>query len=120
MNCKWFIVGSLFVWLVVIYLMGIVDIYNEVFFFCVLMGISEVFYIFVGLLLIVDYYFDKLCLLVIGIYMIGFYIGQVIGGFGVIVVVVFFWYIIFYWFGIVGIVYVVILMFFLYEKKDRI
>lgn len=32
MNRKWLIVGSLFVWSAVTYLMGIADTYNEVFF----------------------------------------------------------------------------------------
>lgn len=33
MNRKWLIVGSLFVWSAVTYLMGIADTYNEVFSF---------------------------------------------------------------------------------------
>ena len=40
MNRKWLIVGSLFVWSAVTYLMGIADTYNEVFFLRALMGIS--------------------------------------------------------------------------------
>ena len=45
MNRKWLIVGSLFVWSAVTYLMGIADTYNEVFFLRALMGISEALYI---------------------------------------------------------------------------
>ena len=37
MNRKWLIVGSLFVWSAVTYLMGIADTYNEVFFLRALM-----------------------------------------------------------------------------------
>lgn len=59
MNRKWLIVGSLFVWSAVTYLMGIADTYNEVFFLRALMGISEALYIPAGLSLIADYHSDK-------------------------------------------------------------
>ena len=58
MNRKWLIVGSLFVWSAVTYLMGIADTYNEVFFLRALMGISEALYIPAGLSLIADYHSD--------------------------------------------------------------
>ena len=95
MNRKWLIVGSLFVWSAVTYLMGIADTYNEVFFLRALMGI-------------------------IGIHMTGLYTGQAIGGFGATVAAAFSWHTTFHWFGIAGIAYAVILMLFLHEKKDRI
>ena len=59
MKRKWLIVGSLFVWSAVTYLMGIADTYNEVFFLRALMGISEALYIPAGLSLIADYHSDK-------------------------------------------------------------
>ena len=60
MNRKWLIVGSLFVWSAVTYLMGIADTYNEVFFLRALMGISEALYIPAGLSLIADYHLNDL------------------------------------------------------------
>ena len=71
MNRKWLIVGSLFVWSAVTYLMGIADTYNEVFFLRALMGISEALYIPAGLSLIADYHSDKSRSLAIGIHMTG-------------------------------------------------
>lgn len=76
MNRKWLIVGSLFVWSAVTYLMGIADTYNEVFFLRALMGISEALYIPAGLSLIADYHSDKSRSLAIGIHMTGLYTGQ--------------------------------------------
>ena len=120
MNRKWLIVGSLFVWSAVTYLMGIADTYNEVFFLRALMGISEALYIPAGLSLIADYHSDKSRSLAIGIHMTGIYTGQAIGGFGATVAAAFSWHTTFHWFGIAGIAYAVILMLFLHEKKDRI
>ena len=120
MNRKWLIVGSLFVWSAVTYLMGIADTYNEVFFLRALMGISEALYIPAGLSLIADYHSDKSRSLAIGIHMTGLYTGQAIGGFGATVAAAFSWHTTFHWFGIAGIAYAVILMLFLHEKKDRI
>ena len=120
MNRKWLIVGSLFVWSAVTYLMGIADTYNEVFFLRALMGISEALYIPAGLSLIADYHSDKSRSLAIGIHMTGLYTGQAIGGFGATVAAAFSWHTTFHWFGIAGIAYAVSLMLFLHEKKDRI
>lgn len=103
MNRKWLIVGSLFVWSAVTYLMGIADTYNEVFFLRALMGISEALYIPAGLSLIADYHSDKSRSLAIGIHMTGLYTGQAIGGFGATVAAAFSWHTTFHWFGIAGI-----------------
>lgn len=92
MNRKWLIVGSLFVWSAVTYLMGIADTYNEVFFLRALMGISEALYIPAGLSLIADYHSDKSRSLAIGIHMTGLYTGQAIGGFGATVAAAFSWH----------------------------
>lgn len=107
MNRKWLIVGSLFVWSAVTYLMGIADTYNEVFFLRALMGISEALYIPAGLSLIADYHSDKSRSLAIGIHMTGLYTGQAIGGFGATVAAAFSWHTTFHWFGIAGIAYAV-------------
>ena len=120
MNRKWLIVGSLFVWSAVTYLMGIADTYNEVFFLRALMGVSEALYIPAGLSLITDYHQEKTRSLAVGIHMTGLYTGQAIGGFGATVAAAFSWHTTFHWFGIAGIAYAVILMLFLHEKKDRI
>lgn len=45
LNRKWLIVGSLFVWSAVTYLMGIATTFNQVFWLRALMGVSEALYI---------------------------------------------------------------------------
>ncbi len=119
-NRKWLIVGSLFVWSSVTYLMGIADTYTEIFWLRALMGISEALYIPSGLSLIADYHSDKSRSLAVGIHMTGLYTGQAIGGFGATVAAAFSWHTTFHWFGIIGISYAIILMIFLHEKKDRV
>ena len=118
-NRKWLIVGSLFVWSAVTYLMGVADTYNEIFFLRALMGVSEALYIPAGLSLIADYHGEKSRSLAIGIHMTGLYTGQAIGGFGATVAAAFSWHTTFHWFGIIGIAYAVVLMLFLHDKKDR-
>lgn len=117
LNRKWLIVGSLFVWSAVTYLMGVADTYNQIFFLRALMGVSEALYIPAGLSLIADYHTGRSRSLAIGIHMTGLYTGQAIGGFGATVAATFSWHTTFHWFGIIGIAYAVILMLFLKDKK---
>lgn len=114
---KWLIVGSLFVWSSVTYLMGIADTFNQIVWLRALMGVSEALYIPAGLSLIADYHTGKSRSLAVGIHMTGLYMGQAIGGFGATVAAAFSWHTTFHWFGIIGIAYAVILMLFLYGKK---
>lgn len=120
LNRKWLIVGSLFVWSSVTYLMGIAETFNQVVWLLALMGVSEALYIPAGLSLIADYHTGKSRSLAVGIHMTGLYTGQAIGGFGATVADAFSWHTTFHWFGIIGIAYAVILMLFLHDKKTEI
>ena len=120
MSRKWLIVGSLFVWSSVTYLMGIAETFNQIVFLRALMGVSEALYIPAGLSLIADYHTGKSRSLAVGIHMTGLYTGQAIGGFGATVADAFSWHTTFHWFGIIGIAYAVILMLFLHDKKIEI
>lgn len=119
MSRKWLIVGSLFVWSSVTYLMGIAETFNQIVFLRALMGVSEALYIPAGLSLIADYHTGKSRSLAVGIHMTGLYTGQAIGGFGATVADAFSWHTTFHWFGIIGIAYAVILMLFLHDKKTE-
>lgn len=114
---KWLIVGSLFVWSSVTYLMGIAETFSQIVWLRALMGVSEALYIPAGLSLIADYHTGKSRSLAVGIHMTGLYAGQAIGGFGATVAAAFSWHSTFHWFGIIGIAYAVILMLFLHDKK---
>lgn len=116
---KWLIVGSLFVWSSVTYLMGVADTFNQIVWLRALMGVSEALYIPAGLSLIADYHTGKSRSLAVGIHMTGLYAGQAIGGFGATVAAAFSWHTTFHWFGIIGIAYAVILMLFLHDKKTE-
>lgn len=120
LNRKWLIVGSLFVWSGVTYLMGIADTYHQIFWLRAIMGISEALYIPAGLSLIADYHTGRSRSLAVGIHMTGLYTGQAIGGFGATVAAAFSWHTTFHWFGIIGIAYAVILMLFLKDKKIEV
>ena len=120
MSRKWLIVGSLFVWSSVTYLMGIAETFNQIVFLRALMGVSEALYIPAGLSLIADYHTGKSRSLAVGIHMTGLYTGQAIGGFGATVADAFSWHTTSHWFGIIGIAYAVILMLFLHDKKTEI
>lgn len=120
LNRKWLIVGSLFVWSGVTYLMGIAQTFEQVFWLRALMGVSEALYIPAGLSLIADYHSDKSRSLAIGIHMTGLYTGQAIGGFGATVAAAFSWNTTFHWFGIIGIAYALVLVLFLRDKKDHV
>lgn len=115
---KWLIVGSLFVWSAVTYLMGVSTNFTQIFWLRALMGVSEALYIPAGLSLIADYHTGRSRSLAVGIHMTGLYTGQAVGGFGATVAATFSWQTTFHWFGIIGIAYALILMIFLREKKN--
>lgn len=117
LNRKWLIVGSLFVWSGVTYLMGIAETFRQVFWLRSLMGVSEALYIPAGLSLIADYHSGKSRSLAVGIHMTGLYVGQALGGFGATVAAAFSWHATFHWFGLIGMAYAVVLMIFLRDKK---
>lgn len=107
---KWLVVGSLFVWSAVTYLMGYADNFHELYWLRAVMGISEALYIPSALSLIADWHQGKSRSLAIGVHMTGLYVGQAIGGFGATVAAVFSWHSTFHWFGIIGIIYSLILV----------
>ena len=117
---KWLIVGSLFVWSAVTYLMGYAANFDQLLILRASMGISEALYIPSALSLIADWHEGKSRSLAIGIHMTGLYTGQAIGGFGATLAAALSWQQAFHWFGIVGIIYAVVLMLFLYEKPNHI
>lgn len=117
---KWLIVGSLFVWSAVTYLMGYATDFHELYWLRATMGVSEALYIPSALSLIADWHQDKSRSLAIGIHMTGLYTGQAIGGFGATVAAAFSWQLTFHWFGIVGIVYALVLVLFLHENPTHI
>ena len=117
---KWLIVGSLFVWSAVTYLMGYATDIHELYWLRATMRVSEALYIPSALSLIADWHQDKSRSLAIGIHMTGLYTGQAIGGFGATVAAAFSWQLTFHWFGIVGIVYAFVLVLFLHEYPTHI
>ena len=102
---KWLIVGSLFVWSAVTFLMGYATTFEQLYGLRAVMGISEALYIPSALSLIADWHRDKSRSLAIGVHMTGLYVGQAIGGFGATAAAAFSWQSTFHWFGIVGIAY---------------
>ncbi|TKC09532.1 MFS transporter [Pedobacter frigoris] len=116
-NRKWLIVGSLFVWSAVTYLMGYAETFNQIYWLRALMGVSEALYIPAGLSLIADFHSPKTRSLAIGIHMTGLYMGQALGGFGATIADKFSWQATFHSFGIIGIAYALVLVFFLRESK---
>lgn len=118
LNKKWLIVGSLFVWSAVTYLMGHATTFNQLYLLRAIMGVSEALYIPAGLALITEYHGSKTRSLAIGIHMTGLYMGQALGGFGATVASKFSWQLTFHWFGIIGIVYSGVLILFLKSKKQ--
>ena len=107
-NRKWLVVGSLFVWSGVTYLMGYADNFHELYWLRAVMGVSEALYIPSALSLIADWHQGKSRSLAIGVHMTGLYVGQAIGGFGATVAAIFSWHTTFHWFGIVGMIYSVV------------
>lgn len=117
---KWLVVGSLFVWSAVTFLMGYADSFQELYWLRAFMGISEALYIPSALSLIADWHQDKSRSLAIGIHMTGLYVGQAIGGFGATVAAAFSWHTAFHWFGIIGIAYSIVLLLFLHENPEHV
>lgn len=113
---KWLVVGSLFVWSTVTFLMGYAETFRQLYWLRALMGISEALYIPSALSLIADWHQGKSRSLAIGIHMTGLYVGQAIGGFGATVAAMFSWHTTFHWFGIIGIAYSLVLMLALREN----
>lgn len=118
LNRKWLIVGSLFVWSVVTWLMGYATDFSQIYWLRALMGVSEALYIPAGLSLIADYHSSKTRSLAIGIHMTGLYMGQALGGFGAVIADRFSWEATFHAFGFAGIAYALVLVVFLKEKKE--
>ena len=115
---KKLVVGSLFVWSAVTYLMGYATDFQQLYWLRALMGISEALYIPSALSLIADWHEGKSRSLAIGIHMTGLYVGQAIGGFGATVAAMFSWHSTFHWFGIIGIAYSVVLALLLHDKHQ--
>ena len=120
-NRKWLIVGSIFVWSLVTFLMGVAETLEQLRVLRALMGISEALYIPAGLSLIADYHEGKSRSLAVGIHMTGLYMGQAIGGFGATLASAFSWHTTFYIFGMVGMAYALVLILLLHElpRGDR-
>ena len=117
---KWLVVGSLFVWSAVTFLMGYADNFHESYWLRAVMGISEALYIPSALSLIADWHQGKSRSLAIGVHMTGLYVGQAIGGFGATAAAMFSWQSTFHWFGVAGIAYSLILILLLHENPSHI
>lgn len=113
---KKLVVGSLFVWSAVTYLMGYATDFTQLYWLRALMGVSEALYIPSALSLIADWHEGKSRSLAIGIHMTGLYVGQAVGGFGATIAATFSWHSTFHWFGIIGIVYSAVLALLLHDK----
>lgn len=110
------VIGSLFVWSGVTWLMGYASNFQELYMLRAVMGISEALYIPSALSLIADWHEGKSRSLAIGIHMTGLYVGQAVGGFGATIAATFSWHATFQWFGIIGIAYSVILAMLLHDR----
>ena len=113
---KKLVVGSLFVWSAVTYLMGYASDFTQLYWLRALMGVSEALYIPSALSLIADWHEGKSRSLAIGIHMTGLYVGQAVGGFGATIAATFSWHSTFQWFGIIGIAYSAVLALLLHDK----
>ena len=116
---KWLVVGSLFVWSFVTWMMGYADTFQQLYWLRAIMGVSEALYIPSALSLITDWHPGKSRSLAVGIHMTGLYVGQAVGGFGATVAEMFTWHATFHWFGIIGVVYSLVLMFLLHENPQH-
>lgn len=117
---KTLVVGSLFVWSAVTYLMGYATDFNQLYCLRALMGISEALYIPSALSLIADWHEGRSRSLAIGTHMTGLYVGQAVGGYGATIADMFSWHSTFHWFGIIGIAYSVVLFFLLHDKGQKV
>lgn len=113
---KRLVIGSLFVWSGVTWLMGYASNFQELYILRAVMGISEALYIPSALSLIADWHEGKSRSLAIGIHMTGLYVGQAVGGFGATIAATFSWHATFQWFGIIGVAYSVILAMLLHDR----
>lgn len=110
LNRKKLIVGSLFVWSAVTFLMGYVDSYWELYALRAVMGFSEALYIPAALSLIADIHNGKTRSMAIGIHMTGLYLGQIAGGFGSIFSGLLNWHTVFLICGLIGMIYSLVLI----------
>lgn len=117
---KKLVVGSLFVWSAVTYLMGYATDFTQLYCLRALMGVSEALYIPSALSLIADWHEGKSRSLAIGIHMTGLYVGQAVGGFGATIAATFSWHSTFNWFGIIGIAYSAVLALLLHDKPKAV
>ena len=116
---KWLVVGSLFVWSFVTWMMGYADAFHQLYWLRAVMGVSEALYIPSALSLIADWHQGKSRSLAIGIHMTGLYVGQAVGGFGATIAAMFTWHSTFHWFGIIGVVYSLLLIALLHENPNH-
>ena len=116
---KWLVVGSLFVWSFVTWMMGYADTFHQLYWLRAVMGVSEALYIPSALSLIADWHQGKSRSLAIGIHMTGLYVGQAVGGFGATIAAMFTWHSTFHWFGIIGVVYSLLLIALLHENPNH-
>lgn len=72
-NRKWLVVGSLFVWSAVTFLMGYAHDFHELYWLRAIMGVSEALYIPSALSLIADWHEGKSRSLAVGVHMTGLY-----------------------------------------------
>lgn len=107
---KKLIIGSLFVWSAVTFLMGFANTFSQLYWLRAFMGVSEALYIPSALSLIADWHGEKTRSLAIGIHMTGIYVGQAAGGFGASIADHLSWHLTFHWFGIIGILYAIVLI----------
>lgn len=116
---KRLVVGSLFVWSAVTFLMSYCQTFEQLYCLRALMGVSEALYIPSALSLIADWHEGRSRSLAIGIHMTGLYVGQAIGGFGATLAQHLSWHATFWWLGFIGIAYSAVLMVLLHDKvKD--
>lgn len=116
MSRKWLVVGSIFVWSAVTFLMGYAETFEQLYWLRAFMGISEALYIPSALSLIADWHEGKSRSLAIGVHMTGLYVGQAVGGFGATIAAALSWHSTFHWFGIIGIAYSLVLIVLLHEN----
>ena len=77
-NRKWLVVGSLFVWSAVTFLMGYAHDFHELYWLRAIMGVSEALYIPSALSLIADWHEGKSRSLAVGVHMTGLYVGRLL------------------------------------------
>ena len=118
-NRKWLITASLFVWSGVTLGMAYTSNYGQLYVLRAVMGLSEALYIPAGLSLIADYHRGSTRSLAVGVHMTGLYAGQALGGFGATVAHNWSWHTAFKYFGLIGVLYSLVLMFFLFEHRDK-